>query len=218
MGDPDRLTTRPIPTECICNRNLEGEVRDVCLHYFGCLPMAERSHYFQSLTEYHKGHINERVRDVNEVRKALENDEETACLLKDFTSSMRMFRDRTNNIPQYERAPETQPVKEKSPTACCGIFAHMVLFKSSSPYSDPEYPQAWPNQMLPLEDLLYDKNAKSNPLMKPCERDMIRWFHLPSNNMTWVEVCGCFPSSRHDYLYSIPGSHITLLWRRTTDT
>lgn len=38
----------------------------------------------------------------------------------------------------------------------------------------------------PVRDVL-DKNKK-NPLMEPCEKDSIRYFHFPANNMLWVEV------------------------------
>jgi hypothetical protein len=35
--------------------------------------------------------------------------------------------------------------------------------------------------------LLCDE-GEINPLMQPCGDDIIRYFHLPANNMIWVEV------------------------------
>ena len=38
----------------------------------------------------------------------------------------------------------------------------------------------------PVHDILYNKG--DNPLTKKCEKDAIRYFHFPANNMLWVEV------------------------------
>jgi hypothetical protein len=67
----------------------------------------------------------------------------------------------------------------------------MVLYEGSEPYTDPKYPQEWPDQKLPLEDLLHKKSEDLNPLARRWvdKNNMIQWFHLPSNNMEWVEVC-----------------------------
>jgi hypothetical protein len=38
----------------------------------------------------------------------------------------------------------------------------------------------------PVHDVLYTKD--NNPLTEKCEKDTIRYFHFPANNMLWVEV------------------------------
>ena len=53
-------------------------------------------------------------------------------------------------------------------------------------YRHKKYKGSFPNQKIPAHDLL-DK-VEDNPLREPCEPDVIRWFHFPTNNMHWVEV------------------------------
>jgi len=67
------------------------------------------------------------------------------------------------------------------------VKAAMIYFKDSRPYDVPDVDNCFPNQKISIKDLLAD-NEESNPLMQPCEDDMIRYFHLPANNMIWVEV------------------------------
>jgi hypothetical protein len=64
----------------------------------------------------------------------------------------------------------------------------MILFKDSKKHTDPDYPEKFPDQKIPLDDLLYREDKATNPLMKECPPNMIRYFHLPANNMSWVEV------------------------------
>ncbi|KAM0813428.1 hypothetical protein AB5N19_13422 [Seiridium cardinale] len=50
---------------------------------------------------------------------------------------------------------------------------------------DPRYIGNFPNQKLPMKDML----AKSgdNPLTQTCPENTVRYFHFPSNNMEWIE-------------------------------
>ncbi|KAK7409062.1 hypothetical protein QQX98_008766 [Neonectria punicea] len=43
----------------------------------------------------------------------------------------------------------------------------------------------FPNQKIMVNDIL--NATEENPLMSPCDKDTIRWFHFPSNNMEWIE-------------------------------
>jgi hypothetical protein len=63
----------------------------------------------------------------------------------------------------------------------------MILYQDSKPYRDPNYPEEFPNQKLPIHNLL-DSKKETNPLARECPKNMIRYFHLPANNMSWVEV------------------------------
>ena len=50
----------------------------------------------------------------------------------------------------------------------------------------------FPNQKIPIDHLL-TKSAE-NPLNEPCPDNRLRYFHLPTNNMAWIEViCGINP-------------------------
>lgn len=63
----------------------------------------------------------------------------------------------------------------------------MIFFKKSEPFTDTHYPDQFPDQRIALQDLLYNKDIATNPLIQKCEDDEIRYFHLPSNNMEWIE-------------------------------
>jgi hypothetical protein len=44
----------------------------------------------------------------------------------------------------------------------------------------------FPNQKVPVHILL--SNIKDNPLREECKQGTFRYFHLPTNNMAWIEV------------------------------
>jgi hypothetical protein len=76
-----------------------------------------------------------------------------------------------------------------------GLNANMILFKDYKKYTDEDFPDEFPNQKVPLDELLYREDRAWNPLMKECPKNMIRYFHLPANNMSWVEVGHCVHAS-----------------------
>ncbi|KAK4660099.1 hypothetical protein QC762_116150 [Podospora pseudocomata] len=67
-----------------------------------------------------------------------------------------------------------------------GLQAGAVYYKDGNPYTHPKLEGSFPNQTTPLDDLLSNKGDKSL-LKESCEEGMLRWFHIPSNNMAWVE-------------------------------
>lgn len=92
------------------------------------------------------------------------------------------------------------------------IKASIIFFKDSRPYDIPDIENEFPNQKMSVRDLLAE-DRESNPLMQPCEDNMIRYFHFPANNMIWVEVGGtsscCIDNVGNEALYT--GSYGTLL-------
>ena len=75
------------------------------------------------------------------------------------------------------------------------LNANIVYFRrgKSSQHLEPYYhenflPSKFPDQKLSLSQLLSSDHPENNPLMWQCEKDMIRYFHIPSNNMEWIEV------------------------------
>jgi hypothetical protein len=72
-----------------------------------------------------------------------------------------------------------------------GVQAGVVYFKDGEPYSHPKLHGSFPDQSTPLVDLLA-KDGDKSMLMEPCEEGVLRWFHIPANNMSWVEVCLLF--------------------------
>jgi hypothetical protein len=86
---------------------------------------------------------------------------------------------------------ETGEVKEPEPLY--GFKAGAIHFKKvpGSGYvgydsKHKKYRGEFPHQKISLHDLL--EEDKDNPLSATCEPGALRYFHLPSNNMSWIEV------------------------------
>lgn len=71
-----------------------------------------------------------------------------------------------------------------------GVDASMIFFRDSKPYTDTQScpHEVFPNQKISIQNLIYDKNKDRNPLMRDCGNNEFRYFHIPGNNMEWVEV------------------------------
>jgi hypothetical protein len=168
---------------CVSSGDHRYAVRDVCLHYFGCLKVTERDEYFNSLLPHEKERINTEQQNINEQRAFFDGNDETKPLVQSLRTSLNQFfrnpTERREPIP----AP-TGPCKENA----FGMNAYMAFFKNSEPFHHPSSPEKFPDQKIPIVDLLYNKDKTANPLMRPCEKDEFRYFHLPTNNMEWVEV------------------------------
>lgn len=67
-----------------------------------------------------------------------------------------------------------------------GLHAGAVFFKDGFPHSHSKLEGTFPHQNMPLVDLL-SKDKDRNVLMEECDEGIIRWFHIPANNMAWVE-------------------------------
>ncbi len=70
------------------------------------------------------------------------------------------------------------------------MSAYAIFKKKAGFYDDERCTDTFPDQRIRIKDLLYNKDKNANPLMSDCEEDEIRYFHIPSNNMEWVEVRG----------------------------
>jgi hypothetical protein len=176
MGDHD------YPATCLSSVEHSGNVRDVLLHYFGCLRENERAGFFDLLPSHKQQQIKDEERRIREQRALFEEDEEKKYLVKRLRQSLGHYcrrplpRDPTQNLPR--------PCKENG----YGLNAYMVFFKNSEQFSDESFTDRFPNQKIPIKDLLYNKKKETNPLMRDCGDNEIRYFHLPGNNMEWIEV------------------------------
>lgn len=69
------------------------------------------------------------------------------------------------------------------------VSVNMMFFNNSTPQTLNEFlPEEFPDQKIPLNRLLYDEDPERNPLLRKCPEDTIRYFHVPANDMKWVEV------------------------------
>lgn len=198
MGDHDS------PQTCLSSHEHDHAVRDVLLHYFGCLKRDDRKKYYDTLNEHHKRRIREEHRRIRAHRALFEGRDDG--LVRLLTSSLSHLRQSARYKNLQHRGPAEDKVESgpespepRSPNGY-GLNANMILFNDSKKYTDPDYPEEFPNQKIPLDDLLYKEDKAINPLYKECPKNMIRYFHLPANNMSWVEVG-----------YGIHASHIQFL-------
>jgi len=184
MGDHEVIT-------CLSVIPHDHNILDVCLHYFGCLRYEEGSDYFNSLNTNDQGLILDRERRIRRVKDDVMQDANSVPVLNDLAESLHEFRNLATRVRPIRHTYNGTDI-ESGHRSCDGMSARMVLFKDSRPYRDPRFPQQWPDQKLPLGDLLYDKSLESNPLVGPrsSKDNMIQWFHLPANDMGWIEVCG----------------------------
>ncbi len=184
MGDHEVIT-------CLSTAPHDNNILDICLHYFGCLRMDQRSDYFNALSSEGKRLILDRERRIQKVKEDVMQDPTTIPVVGDLAKSLHEFRS-LNLTTRIRPIRQTSDVAsgELAHQSCDGMSARVVLFKGGEPYEDPRFPQQWPDQKLPLRNLLHDKSP-SNPLAEAKNnKNMIQWFHLPANDMGWIEVCG----------------------------
>jgi hypothetical protein len=186
-------------------------IEDGLLHYFACLKFSERDDFLASLNETDKLRlrIEEELARTTKLRNILEAEglkTETGKLLRSFKTTLsQRLGPRQRSQPPVER-PENVPASQASTSkpkknledevaevVLGDLRANVIYFKKKSderhprPYDHPALSDTFPNQRVPLSLLLQD-NPKENPLMWKCEEDMIRYFHIPANNMSWIEV------------------------------
>lgn len=70
-----------------------------------------------------------------------------------------------------------------------GLFARVMYFKQGEggyTHQTKTMDGKFPDQKIQLKLFLDDYNG--NPLAEECPKDVFRYFHLPANNMAWIEV------------------------------
>ncbi|RYO91624.1 hypothetical protein DL766_003197 [Monosporascus sp. MC13-8B] len=80
------------------------------------------------------------------------------------------------------------------PDPMSGFKAYAMYFKKASDKGtwigktckNQNIPGEFPNQKIPMDKILTGEHE--NPLMQKCPRDTIRYFHFPTNNMSWIET------------------------------
>jgi hypothetical protein len=107
-----------------------------------------------------------------------------------------------NAISKWDRNPQetsTQPTNESEMAKekmKYNIKAGIMYFHGEGTDKKNEHVQGvFPHQKIPIEVLL--KDVENNPLLESSSHEdgPIRYFHLPTNNMAWVEVSLFFSES-----------------------
>jgi hypothetical protein len=180
-----------VRTTCLGTGPHGHAISDNTLHYYGCLRESDRRTFYDSLDDDARRLITNEGRRVRNLRRTLEVDTEKRYLissLKMNLSHWRQSRRIRNMTADLSRAGEVAESLGPPDENAYGFSASMILFRNAMPYTHPDFDGTFPNQEIPVNELFYNKDERKNPLMRPCERDMIRYFHLPANNMIWLEV------------------------------
>jgi hypothetical protein len=198
-----------------CNHHKKGLYDEGCgsghhhevKHYFGCLRASERSEYFKTLDAKQQDRLRTEIRRFARLRRFFQEQEPektASVLLKDLETSLEEWRSLQSFpdkplVTEPDIAPAAEVVKKdveelhKSPENDPDLKANLIFYKGSrshmhyEAYSHPNFPDTFPHQKISVKSLLFEKDKKTNPLMMNCEKDMIRYIHLPANNMRWVE-------------------------------
>jgi hypothetical protein len=135
--------------------------------------------------------IEDEKQRIKDLRMLLDGDDDYKAPVVRLRTSLEQWLRRPSATLEGRLPKENLPRKGNS----FGLSAYMMLFEDKNNktggytgVTDETVPGIFPNQKIPLEELLYNKTLASNPLMRPCQDEMIRYFHLPRNNMEWIEV------------------------------
>ena len=176
-----------------CQSDFRHDPRDLNSHYFGCLRFSEQAAFLDRLPARSQAHIREEECRISQLRLIIENrhhtDVELLILFRRHKQSLHRWR-KTNKAGEDAASRPSAPVSQDTAIEDVDIHSSMIFFKDSRPHTLPEFlPEEFPDQKIPLTRLLYDEDPTRNPLTRDCPDGMIRYFHVPANDMKWVEVC-----------------------------
>jgi hypothetical protein len=175
MGDHDYSAS------CLSSR--PHDIRDIYLHYFGCLKVNERDAYLKTLPEHKQERITREEERIRDLRALFEVEDDTKALVYRLKNSLNAYLKRPVATASATQQP-TKPTKDNA----FGMSAYAIFFRDSVGYNEPLCSDQFPNQKIPIDKLIHHKEPSTNPLMQSCEKNEIRYFHIPGNNMEWMEV------------------------------
>ncbi|KAK3380756.1 hypothetical protein B0T24DRAFT_591210 [Lasiosphaeria ovina] len=194
------MSWRQAPSTCLSQRPHDHRVSDITVHFNACLRVSKQKKFFDSLPPESQQRILRHGEKIANLRTRLETaqcDSTAAARLRAFKVAVSRWRVATGRPHTSDTArPPFDPVTRRPsgvPTYVGPedlvneyIKAPVVCFKHGRPYDVPDLPGSFPNQKVTMGDLL-SEDEKRNPLMQSSDDGAIRYFHLPANNMAWVE-------------------------------
>jgi len=188
------------PSSCLSKEPHDDRISDVTLHFSGCLPIAKRRRFFENLPLASQQRIRRDHDKIQHLRQKLDGplqDSSAAACLRSFKQAMGQWHEAHGRPSPYGSGGGYPHSRTASSLAHyyaalendidADINASVIFFKDSQPYDVPGLPRSFPNQKMSVRDLLDDADPARNPLMQPCPKDEVHYFHLPANNMLWVE-------------------------------
>ncbi|KAL2186472.1 hypothetical protein L209DRAFT_755162 [Thermothelomyces heterothallicus CBS 203.75] len=172
-------------------------ISDAVVHYNGCLPEAERQQFRDSLDPENQQRIGRAEAKIADLRGRLETVDHASTAgsrLRYFKRATAEWRAATGRShapaavsPGYSQSQTPRNAALGASRRVDGYAkASVMYFKDGQPYDVSGLPKSFPSQKVPVADMLSEDAAK-NPIMQPVEDGILRYFHLPANNMTWIE-------------------------------
>ncbi|KAI1497760.1 hypothetical protein F5X99DRAFT_432688 [Biscogniauxia marginata] len=174
---------------CICSTPHEEHITNFFLHYSGCLRFSQRQSYLRILPIKPRLRLEREMQRIEALRKRLEllpQQGSASQRVQDFQLCLDHYRESKGwLVPRRPlRDPGDQDISEQDVDS--QIRAPIVCFQNGQPFDMPEIDGTYPSQKVTVKTLLED-DTRGNPLMRTLEDNTIRYVHLPSNNMAWVE-------------------------------
>ncbi|KAM7205840.1 hypothetical protein V8F33_000670 [Rhypophila sp. PSN 637] len=185
---------------------------DHLIHYTKCLEFWERSEYLwsASISTELRRRIESELRRIQFLRKTIEADEDDKFLVgrvvyshevwkkdtifKNNIESVRKWRKDQHKIngrsePGFAMGDQHEKGTEYDPDI--DFNAYTISYHDSEPvdsFEDERFQGSFPNQKINMVELLRKTNENfKNPLTVAGQGQNINYFHLPANNMKWVE-------------------------------
>lgn len=188
----------PLQATCLSDKPHDNRVSDPTIHFNGCLKVSRRRKFYENLPVESQRRIlreNDRIVDLRRRLETSQCDTTAAARLRSFKSAMTQWCLATNKpTAPYSSAPGFDYRRPSGLSAYMGpedqvnsyIKAPVMYFKEGQPIDVPGLSNHFPNQKVTVSDLLTPDEA-TNLLMQPCDDNVVRYFHLPANNMAWIE-------------------------------
>ncbi|KAI1454279.1 hypothetical protein F4805DRAFT_460944 [Annulohypoxylon moriforme] len=173
------------PRSCLSSVPHDDNIFDEYLHYSGCLKISEREQYFDALSTNSQQYIRSEIERTGQLRAILET-----LPIPTKPYQLRQFIDeyrRCVGVPLPIETDYVDDTTEPQHVDADSLAQVPVLsFKDGKPRDIPGLENCFPNQKVSVRELLTGNSAATNPLLQH-DQDAIRYFHLPANNMDWVE-------------------------------
>ncbi|KAI0006431.1 hypothetical protein F4779DRAFT_23047 [Xylariaceae sp. FL0662B] len=177
------------PRSCLSSGAHDDDISDESLHYTGCLRISKRERYLSTLPKCSQQRLRQEANQTEQLRvmlEALPEDDDAgakARKLRLLVDQYRLCKNRHFHSAQNSSTSTLVSLQREDVDSL--IQAPVIYFKDGKPYDCPRLDGCFPDQALSIKELLAD-DQDMNPLMQDNE-NMVRYFHLPANNMLWVE-------------------------------
>ncbi|KAH8679093.1 hypothetical protein BGZ60DRAFT_402512 [Tricladium varicosporioides] len=196
-------------------------LNDGVTHFMGCVRSSDKASFRQNPNLGHfYPKLEQRIRDeearIQEVREILEIQEinsDKEKIFAKFRVTLETWVEENTNLPTRKfpapKLPNTNSeiLKEREEAFLLqDLKVNAVYFRKTgngensypAPYDHPDLlPEKFPDQKIPLDQFLQN-DSEHNPLMWKCNEDMIRYFHIPANNMEWEAISRYYNEGKPD--------------------